>query len=133
MVKVVVDGKEVVYGPLVTRSRFKDEEWFAICLQMMKDERPDLYEKRKDDKEFVLCLGITIDLEQRYEALLGLLPQSAYSKAGAHPKWVVDVVERNTLNKRITQDDIKEILDQEHYEREDMISEIKEYLEIKEP
>ncbi|GGC88168.1 hypothetical protein [Enterococcus wangshanyuanii] len=132
MVKVIVDGKEIVYGPLVTRSRFTEEEWFAICLQMMKEERPDLYEKRKDDKEFIFCLGMAIDLEQRYEALLELLPQSTYSKAGTHPKWIADAVESNTLNKGITQDDIKTILEQEHYERDDIISEIKEYLGIEE-
>lgn len=105
--KVTVKGKEITYDAYTEFSRHTEEEWFAICLEMMKQERPYLYEKRKKDKDFVLCIGMAIDLEQRYEALLELLPQSAYSKAGTHPRWVSQAVDENTLDKGITQDDVK--------------------------
>lgn len=51
-------------------------------------------------------------LEERYEALLDLLPQEEFSYAGTHPKWVADAVEENTLDKETTKDDVASLLEQ---------------------
>jgi len=110
--KVTVNGNEITYGPLVERSRFSDEEWLAIYTEMVKQRNKDLYDERKDDEEFVTCLGQLISLEERYEALLELLPQDSYSKSGTHPRWIADLVENNTLKKGITQDDVSQAIKQ---------------------
>lgn len=57
-------------------------------------------------------VGSLIALEERYEALLELLPQDEFSYAGTHPKWVADAVVENTLNKEDTINDISDFLEQ---------------------
>ena len=53
-----------------------------------------------------------IDLEERYEALLELLPQDQFYYAGTHPKWVADAVAENTLNKEDTILDVSDLIGQ---------------------
>lgn len=62
--------------------------------------------KRKSDTAFIDTLGALTSLEERYEALLELLPQDQFSRAGTHPKWVADAVAENTLNKDDTRYDV---------------------------
>ncbi|WP_034538541.1 hypothetical protein [Carnobacterium inhibens] len=128
--EVKVNGKDINYGPYVKQSRFSEEEWDAIYHQMVKENTPDVYEVKKDDIDYIRMHGALIDMEERYEALLGLLPQSSFSKAGTHPQWVADAVEGNTLNKGNTQDDVKDILvDVEDID--DLKDMLIEYFEIK--
>ena len=129
--KVTENGKEITYDAYTEISRHTEDEWFAICLEMMKQERPVLYEERKEDKGFVLCIGMAINLEQRYEALLELLPQDSYSKAGTHPRWVANAVENNTLQKGITQDDVAAAI-RGNDTLEGLANDLKEYFELDE-
>lgn len=110
--KVTVDGKEIEYGALVEKSRFSDEEWSAIYAEIAKQNYPEIFESRKSDTAFIDTLGAMIDLEERYEALLELLPQDQFYYAGTHPKWVADAVAENTLNKEDTINDISDFLEQ---------------------
>lgn len=109
--KVTVDGKEIEYGALVEKSRFSDEEWSAIYAEIAKQNYPEIFESRKSDTAFIDTLGALTSLEERYEALLELLPQDQFSYAGTHPKWVADAVAENTLNKEETIDDICDFLE----------------------
>lgn len=108
---VVVNGNEIKYGALVENSRFSEEEWEAIYAEIVKQNKPDVFEARKEDVEYVKTLGSLIALEERYEALLDLLPQEQYSYAGTHPKWVANAVEENTLDKETTKDDVTDMID----------------------
>lgn len=110
--KVTVDGKEIEYGALVEKSRFSDEEWSAIYAEIAKQNYPEIFESRKSDTAFIDTLGAMIDLEERYEALLELLPQDKFSYAGTHPKWVADAVAENTLNKEDTILDVSDLIGQ---------------------
>lgn len=127
--KVTVNRNEITYGPLIERSRFSDEEWMAIYTEMVKQRNKDLYDRRKGDEEFINCLGQLISLEERYEALLELLPQDNYSKSGTHPKWVANAVEHNTLNKGITQDDVSQAIKQNDT-FEGLKSDLEEYFNL---
>ena len=109
--KVIVDGKEIEYGALVEKSRFSDKEWSAIYAEIVKQNRPEVFEKKKDDADYLNAFGALIALEERYEALLELLPQDDFSYAGTHPKWVADAVAENTLNKEETIDDVSELIE----------------------
>ena len=127
--KVNINGREIVYGALTQNSKFSDEEWYAIHSEIVKKNDEDAYEKYKDDEFAINSFGRLIDLEERYEVLLELLPCS-WSKAGTHPKWVADEVNENTLDKGITQDDIADMIND--YEDVDDLKEVlKEYLDIK--
>lgn len=108
--KVTVDGKEIEYGALVEKSRFSDEEWSAIYAEIAKQNYPEIFESRKSDTAFIDTLGAMIDLEERYEALLELLPQDQFYYAGTHPKWVADAVAENTLNKEDTILDVSDLI-----------------------
>ena len=119
--KVTVDGKEIEYGALVEKSRFSDEEWSAIYAEIAEENYPEIFEKRKSDTAFIDTLGALTSLEERYEALLELLPQDQFSKAGTHPKWVADAVAENTLNKEDTVQDITDMI-----ERCDTFDQLKE-------
>lgn len=109
--KVRVNGKEIEYGALVEKSHFSDEEWSAIYAEIAEENYPEIFEKRKSDTAFIDTLGALTSLEERYEALLELLPQDQFSRAGTHPKWVADAVAENTLNKEDTIDDICDFLE----------------------
>lgn len=108
---VVVNGNEIKYGALVENSRFSEEEWESIYAEIVKQNKPDVFEARKGDVEYIKTLGSLIALEERYEALLDLLPQEQYSYAGTHPKWVANAVEENTLDKETTKDDVTDMID----------------------
>lgn len=110
--KVTVDGKEIEYGALVEKSRFSEKEWSAIYAEIVKQNQPEVFENRKADTDYIDAFGSLIALEERYEALLELLPQDEFSYAGTHPKWVADAVVENTLNKEDTINDISDFLEQ---------------------
>ncbi|MEF9623770.1 hypothetical protein MP619_00925 [Streptococcus dysgalactiae] len=121
--KVVVNNKEIEYGALIEKSRFTEQEWSAIYAEIVKQNQPDVFKKKKDDTDYIDVFGALIDLEERYEALLSLLPQEEYSEAGTHPKWVADAVEENTLDRETTMWDVSDML-----ERCDTLNELKEEL-----
>lgn len=129
--EVKVDGETIVYGPLIKRSRFSEKQWSAINHEMVKSNFKEEYEKYKDDEFIITVMADRIDLSERYEALLELLPQSTYSKAGTHPEWVADAVEDNILIKGITQDDVKMFIDGSS-DIDELIDSLKEYFEIEE-
>lgn len=129
--KINYYGKDIEYGPLVESSHFSKDEWNAIYAEIVKQNEPEVFEDKKEDEGFINLMGFSIDLEQRYEALLNLLPQSAYSKAGTHPRWIVEAVEDNTLNKGITQDDVAMSIDQNDT-LEGLVSDLKEYFKLDE-
>lgn len=110
--KVTVDGKEIEYGALVEKSRFSEKEWSAIYAEIVKQNQPEVFENKKADTDYIDAFGSLIALEERYEALLELLPQDEFSYAGTHPKWVADAVVENTLNKEDTINDISDFLEQ---------------------
>ncbi|TFI86920.1 hypothetical protein CKN61_12810 [Carnobacterium divergens] len=124
------NGEKKSYGALTTMSRWSKNEWLRIYKELVKRNHPELFETIKDNDVAISAVGYGIDLEERYEALLEELPQSSYSKAGTHPKWVSDAVEENTLDKGITQDDVKDILNSD-MTSDEKLADIKEYLEIK--
>lgn len=109
--EVKVNGETIVYGPLIKRSRFSEKQWSAINHEMVKSNFKEEYDKYKDDEFIITVIADRIDLSERYEALLELLPQSTYSKAGTHPEWVAKAVEDNILIKGITQDDVKMLIE----------------------
>ncbi|MGM0199666.1 hypothetical protein [Enterococcus sp. DIV1314a] len=130
--EVQIDGETIVYGPLIKRSRFSDEQWSAINHAMAKRNfSASEYEKYKKDEFVIGLMADRTDLAERYEALLELLPQSAYSKAGTHPEWVADAVEHNILIKGITQDDVKMLIEGSDDMRE-LIRSLEEYFHIEE-
>lgn len=110
--KVTVDGKEIEYGALVEKSRFSEKEWSAIYAEIVKQNQPEVFENKKADTDYIDAFCSLIALEERYEALLELLPQDEFSYAGTHPKWVADAVAENTLNKEDTINDISDFLEQ---------------------
>lgn len=71
---------------------------------------------------------IAINSQNRYEELLELLPQDL-SNPDTDPKYVAEGVERNTLDKSITQDDVKMLLD-DYDSLEDLKSELIRYFDI---
>ena len=127
---VKINGKEVIYGPLITRSHFSDEEWSAIHAEMAKVRYPEFYEKYKDDNLVIEFIGSYINMDDRYEALLNLLPQDTFSKASTHPQWVADEVLDNTLDRGITQDDVETMIC-ESESLEDLKEELRYYFQIK--
>ena len=129
--KVTVDGKEIEYGALVEKSRFSDEEWSAIYAEIAKQNYPEIFESRKSDTAFIDTLGALTSLEERYEALLELLPQDQFSYAGTHPKWVADAVAENTLNKVDTQYDVSDLIER-CSTLEELKSELTEYFDLEE-
>ena len=129
--KVTVDGKEIEYGALVEKSRFSDEEWSAIYAEIVKQNWPEVFETRKSDTAFIDTLGALISLEERYEALLELLPQNQFSYAGTHPKWVADAVAENTLNKEDTVLDVSDFIGRCET-LEELKNELTEYFELEE-
>lgn len=91
--RIIINNKEIIYGADVCMSHYSDEEWTAIHLEMIRQNDKELYELVKNNDILINRCGHAIDLEERYCYLLELLPQSSYSKAGTHPKWVADAVE----------------------------------------
>ena len=129
--KTKINGKEIEYGALVEKSRFSDEEWSAIYAEIAKQNYPEIFESRKSDTAFIDTLGALTSLEERYEALLELLPQEQFYRAGTHPKWVADAVAENTLNKVDTQYDVS-VLIERCETLEELKNELTEYFELEE-
>lgn len=129
--KTKINGKEIEYGALVEKSHFSDEEWSAIYAEIVEENYPEIFEKRKSDTAFIDTLGALTSLEERYEALLELLPQDQFSRAGTHPKWVADAVEENTLNKVDTQYDVSDLIERCETLKE-LKSELTEYFNLEE-
>lgn len=129
--KTKINGKEIEYGALVEKSRFSDEEWSAIYAEIAQQNYPEIFENRKSDTAFIDTLGALTSLEERYEALLELLPQDQFSRAGTHPKWVADAVAENTLNKEDTKEDVSDLI--ERCETlEELKNELTEYFDLEE-
>lgn len=129
--KVTVDGKEIEYGALVEKSRFSEKEWSAIYAEIVKQNWPEVFETRKSDTAFIDTLGALVSLEERYEALLELLPQDQFSYAGTHPKWVADAVAENTLNKEDTMLDVFDLIGRCET-LEELKNELTEYFKLEE-
>lgn len=129
--KVRVNGKLIEYGALVEKSRFSDEEWSAIYAEIAEENYPEIFKKRKSDTAFIDTLGALTSLEERYEALLELLPQDQFSRAGTHPKWVADAVAQNTLNKEDTQGDVLDLIER-CSTLDELKSELTEYFDLEE-
>lgn len=129
--KVRVNGKLIEYGALVEKSHFSDEEWSAIYAEIAEENYPEIFKKRKSDTAFIDTLGALTSLEERYEALLELLPQDQFSRAGTHPKWVADAVAENTLNKEDTQDDVLDLIER-CSTLDELKSELTEYFDLEE-
>ena len=98
--KVTANGKKIEYGALVEKSRFSAEEWSAIYAEIVKQNQPEVFE-RKDE----------------------------FSYAGTHPKWVADAVNANTLNKEDTQEDVSDMLER-CGTLEELKKELTEYFEL---
>lgn len=129
--KTKINGKEIEYGALVEKSHFSDEEWSAIYAEIAEQNYPEIFKTRKSDTAFIDTLGALTSLEERYEALLELLPQDQFYRAGTHPKWVADAVAENTLNKEDTQYDVSDLI--ERCETlEELKSELTEYFDLEE-
>lgn len=127
--KVTVDGREIEYGALVEKSRFSEKEWSAIYADIVKVNQPEVFESKKADTDYIETFGALIALEERYEALLELLPQEEYSQAGTHPKWVADAVSEKTLNKQDVIDDVSDMLERCE-DLDELKEELVEYFEI---
>lgn len=127
--KVTANGKKIEYGALVEKSRFSAEEWSAIYAEIVKQNQPEVFERKKLDSDYIDAFGALIALEERYEALLELLPQDEFSYAGTHPKWVADAVNANTLNKEDTQEDVSDMLER-CGTLEELKKELTEYFEL---
>ena len=129
--KTKINGKEIEYGALVEKSHFSDEEWSAIYAEIAEQNYPEIFKNRKSDTAFIDTLGALTSLEERYEALLELLPQDQFSYAGTHPKWVADAVAENTLNKVDTQYDVSDLIER-CSTLDELKSELTEYFELEE-
>ena len=90
-------------------------------------------DKRKIGSLFTITVNgnVFVVSEERYEALLELLPQDQFSYAGTHPKWVADAVAENTLNKEDTQYDVSDLIERCETLKE-LKNELTEYFELEE-
>ena len=116
---------------MVEKSRFSDEEWSDIYAEIVIQNYPEIFEIRKSDTAFIDTLGALTSLEERYEALLELLPQDQFSRAGTHPKWVADAVVENTLNKVDTQYDVSDLIGRSNT-LEELKNELTKYFKLEE-
>lgn len=110
---------------------FQKKEWSAIYAEIVKQNWPEVFETRKSDTAFIDTLGALVSLEERYEALLELLPQDQFSYAGTHPKWVADAVAENTLNKEDTMLDVFDLIGRCET-LEELKNELTEYFKLEE-
>lgn len=127
---VNVDGKEITYGAYTQRSNFSQKEWLAICNALLKEIDHEAYEMYKDQQDIVLICGTAIDLSNRYEALLELLPQTKYSKDGTHPSWVAEEVAKNTYDKLCVKTDMQNLVNDERLDIDSLRSFLIEYFDL---
>jgi len=126
---VTVNGKTISYGAWTERSRFTNDEWSALCHQMVKENYSEDYEKYKDDETVILLKGELIQLEERYTVLIDELTGGMYSKAGTHPRWIIDNVNRRMIDKRTAYEDIVMMLFEDEGV-ENPVKALKEYFDI---
>lgn len=126
---IVIDGKEINYGPYTRQSNFSDKAWTLLCHEMAKKNQSKDYKKYKNDDRVIEWIGSLIALSERYEALLEELPQSSFSKSGTHPVWVANAVNENTLSKADTQSDVKDAINGNDT-LEGLVKDLKEYFNI---
>ena len=108
--KVNVDGREIIYGALVRDdSRLSVKEWDAVAHEMVKQNLPEEYEKYKDDEDVIDYISSWINIQERYEALMELLPQSL-SYFDTSPYRIAEEVYENTFEKDIVQYDVQETI-----------------------
>ncbi|HEM4137330.1 TPA: hypothetical protein U1W51_000896 [Streptococcus suis] len=129
--KVIVNNTEIEYGALIEKSNFTETEWAAIYAEIVKQNQPEVFEKKKNDVDYIKAFGALIALEERFEALLDLLPQEEFSYAGTHPKWVADAVEENTLSKETTMWDVSGMLEN-CYTLDELKEELTSYFKLDE-
>ena len=103
----------------------------AYYEEIVKQNQPEVFESKKVDTDYIDVFGALISLEERYEALLELLPQDQFSKAGTHPKWVADAVAENTLNKEDTMLDVSDLIGRCNT-LEELKNELTEYFDLEE-
>lgn len=99
--------------------------------EIVKQNQPEVFESKKADTDYIDVFGALIALEERYEALLELLPQNQFSYAGTHPKWVADAVAENTLNKEYTMLDVLDLIGRCET-LEELKNELTEYFKLEE-
>ena len=129
--KVNVDGREIIYGSLVKdSSRLSVKEWDAVAHEMVKQNLPEEYEKYKDDEDVIDYISSWINIQERYEALMELLPQSL-SYFDTSPYRIVEEVYKNTFEKDIVQHDVQEIINRSS-DLEELKSELVTYFNLKE-
>ena len=129
--KVNVDGREIVYGTLVwDGGRLSVKEWDAVAHEMVKQNLPEEYEKYKDDEDVIDYISSWIDIQERYEALMELLPQSL-SYFDTSPYRIAEEVYENTFEKDIVQYDVQEIINRSA-DLEELKGELVAYFNLKE-
>lgn len=129
--KVNVDGREIVYGALVRDGgRLSVKEWGAVTHEMVKQNLPEEYEKYKDNEDVIDYISSWIDIQERYEALMELLPQSL-SYFETPPYRIAEEVYENTFEKDIVQYDVQEIINTSA-DLEELKSELVAYFNLKE-
>ena len=129
--KVNVDGREIIYGSLVRDgSRLSVKEWDAVAHEMVKQNLPEEYEKYKDDEDVIDYISSWIDIQERYEALMELLPQSL-SYFETSPYRIAEEVYENTFEKDIVQYDVQEIINRSA-DLEELKGELVAYFNLKE-
>ena len=129
--KVNVDGREIVYGALVRDGgRLSVKELDAVANEMVKQNLPEEYEKYKDNEDVIDYISSWIDIQERYEALMELLPQSL-SYFDTSPYRIAEEVYENTFEKDIVQYDVQEIINTSA-DLEELKSELVAYFNLKE-
>ena len=129
--KVNVDGREIIYGALVRDdSRLSVKEWDAVAHEMVKQNLPEEYESYKDNEDVIDYISSWIDIRERYEALMELLPQSL-SYFETSPYRIAEEVYENTFEKDIVQYDVQEIINRSA-DLEELKSELVGYFNLKE-
>lgn len=129
--KVNVDGREIIYGSLVRDDgRLSVKEWDAVSHEMVKQNLPEEYEKYKDDEDVIDYISSWIDIRERYEALMELLPQSL-SYFETSPYRIAEEVYENTFEKDIVQYDVQEIINRSA-DLEELKGELVAYFNLKE-
>ena len=129
--KVNVDGIEIIYGSLVRDDgRLSVKEWDAVAHEMVKQNFPKEYEKYKDDEDVIDYISSWINIQERYEALMELLPQSL-SYVETSPYRIAEEVYDNTFEKDIVQYDVQEIINRSA-DLEELKGELVAYFNLKE-
>ena len=129
--KVNVDGREIIYGSLVRDDgRLGVKEWDAVAHEMVKQNLPEEYEKYKDDEDVIDYISSWINIQERYEALMELLPQSL-SYFDTSPYRIAEEVYENTFEKDIVQYDVQEIINRSA-DLEELKGELVAYFNLKE-